>query len=462
MKHISTLVFALLFFGNNIAISQNELMPQGGARSIPQNEGHCLSQEDRIDIQEMLATNIQQLRTEGRLLADYTRGSHPLFSWPISQVEGFDYNSVWVLTNYLDHNTNFPNQIEDYNCGTKSYDTDNGYNHQGYDIITWPFWWKQMDDNQAQNIAAADGQIIGKMDGAFDRNCSFNPDPWNAVFVQHNDGSVTWYGHMKEGTLTTKDVGDSVSRGEFLGIVGSSGSSTVPHIHFEVYDNGGNLIDPNIGNCNDLNTDTWWEDQKPYTHPTLNAALTHFAPPEFLECPATAITNESNEFELGDTVYFAIYMKDQEPGSSIQHTITRPDGSVFQNFSFVFADYFNISFWYWPFEMDMEGLWTWETSYMGDIVTRQFGVGILGNQDNALAQFRAYPNPTQDEVTIQLGSSHTEISLTITNMLGQIVHQEHFSNTEKISFEIEGNTGIYFATVKTNNGKKETLKIMKQ
>ena len=54
----------------------------------------------------------------------------------------------------------------------------------------------------------------------------------------HADGSVAWYGHMKAGSLTNKAVGQTVSSGEYLGIVGSSGNSTGPHLHFGIRVNG--------------------------------------------------------------------------------------------------------------------------------------------------------------------------------------------------------------------------------
>ena len=156
---------------------------------------------------------------------------------------------MWSISNYVDHNSAYPNQLQDYNCGTKTYDTSSGYNHQGIDIFTWPFTWKMVDDNSVEIIAAAPGQIIAKGDGQFDRSCGFNNNPWNAVYVRHGDGSVAWYGHMKNGSLTTKNVGDFVNLGEYLGIVGSSGNSTGPHLHFEVYQNDTytNLIDPYTG-----------------------------------------------------------------------------------------------------------------------------------------------------------------------------------------------------------------------
>lgn len=58
--------------------------------------------------------------------------------------------------------------------------------------------------------------------------------------VEHNvNGDIvrTLYGHMEYGSLTV-GVGDTVSRGQVLGTVGSTGLSTGPHLHFEVSVNG--------------------------------------------------------------------------------------------------------------------------------------------------------------------------------------------------------------------------------
>ncbi len=54
----------------------------------------------------------------------------------------------------------------------------------------------------------------------------------NMVIIQHPNNTKTLYSHMtKLGTKT----GASVSRGEIIGYVGSTGRSTGPHLHFEVF-----------------------------------------------------------------------------------------------------------------------------------------------------------------------------------------------------------------------------------
>ena len=53
----------------------------------------------------------------------------------------------------------------------------------------------------------------------------------NTVVIEHGSGIKTWYYHMSELTVTE---GQMVERGETIGLVGSTGFSTGPHLHFAV------------------------------------------------------------------------------------------------------------------------------------------------------------------------------------------------------------------------------------
>ena len=62
----------------------------------------------------------------------------------------------------------------------------------------------------------------------------------NYVIINHGNGYQTLYGHMSK-ILARK--GQSVSQGTRIGLVGSTGYSTGPHLHLTVYKNG-RLVDP--------------------------------------------------------------------------------------------------------------------------------------------------------------------------------------------------------------------------
>ncbi|WP_224983067.1 M23 family metallopeptidase [Geomonas agri] len=60
----------------------------------------------------------------------------------------------------------------------------------------------------------------------------------NLVTIQHADGMVSMYGHNSE--LDVK-VGDQVEAGQTVALSGSTGRSTGPHVHFELWKNGVNV-----------------------------------------------------------------------------------------------------------------------------------------------------------------------------------------------------------------------------
>ena len=57
------------------------------------------------------------------------------------------------------------------------------------------------------------------------------------VVINHHDGTMTLYAHMLSGSRTVEE-GQSVSQGQVIGTVGSTGNSSGPHLHFEVIKNG--------------------------------------------------------------------------------------------------------------------------------------------------------------------------------------------------------------------------------
>ena len=57
----------------------------------------------------------------------------------------------------------------------------------------------------------------------------------NYVVVSHGSGNTTLYAHMSSRKVS---VGQYVNQGDVLGITGSTGNSTGPHLHFEITENG--------------------------------------------------------------------------------------------------------------------------------------------------------------------------------------------------------------------------------
>ncbi|HLG39184.1 MAG TPA: M23 family metallopeptidase [Chitinophagaceae bacterium] len=65
----------------------------------------------------------------------------------------------------------------------------------------------------------------------------------NYVSIQHSDGSVAHYWHLKKDGVIV-NVGDTVKTGQWIGLSGNTGYSATAHLHFEVqgYDAWGNYM----------------------------------------------------------------------------------------------------------------------------------------------------------------------------------------------------------------------------
>lgn len=90
------------------------------------------------------------------------------------------------------------------------------------------------------DIAAYAGSTIGSAAAGTVAIAEYSSSYGYYVVVYHYDGNSTLYAHMSSMAVS---VGQTVSRGQTLGYVGSTGWSTGPHLHFEVRVNG-SCVDP--------------------------------------------------------------------------------------------------------------------------------------------------------------------------------------------------------------------------
>ncbi len=105
--------------------------------------------------------------------------------------------------------------------------------HSGIDAMIRSFEEQGPDASEEGTpvFAALDGVVIFASDFAPDRNTSC-AGAANAVVLMHTGGRRTYYWHLKRGSLR-HSPGDVVRAGAQIGLVGSSGCSAWPHLHFE-------------------------------------------------------------------------------------------------------------------------------------------------------------------------------------------------------------------------------------
>ena len=90
------------------------------------------------------------------------------------------------------------------------------------------------------DIPASSGTSILAAKSGVVTTSTYNNSYGNYVVVSHSDGTSTLYAHMVRRNCSK---GDTVSQGQVIGYVGTTGSSTGNHLHFEVRVNG-SRVDP--------------------------------------------------------------------------------------------------------------------------------------------------------------------------------------------------------------------------
>ena len=101
----------------------------------------------------------------------------------------------------------------------------------GGGIVTSRFGIRARDNHKGLDLAAKSGTPIHVAEDGIVTYAGEYYGYGNLVKVQHAAGYETYYGHCSGFNC---NVGDSVSQGDVIAYVGSTGISTGPHVHFEV------------------------------------------------------------------------------------------------------------------------------------------------------------------------------------------------------------------------------------
>lgn len=208
----------------------------------------------------------------------------------------------------------------DYQCGDKGVD-----GHQGTDILIPNFG--AMDDGVAV-VAAAAGTVTFARDGLPDRNTALleNNGPGNWIELGHGGGFATRYFHLRRGSLAVTE-GDVVEAGQTIGLVGSSGRSNWPHLHFELR-TGSAAQEPWAGECGAARS--FWIEQLPYQDEfrLIDGGLTDLDSPTYarlLERPDDVTTVTAGQ----DHLVFWVSLHNP-PGALARFQLVDPHGDVAQ------------------------------------------------------------------------------------------------------------------------------------
>lgn len=143
------------------------------------------------------------------------------------------------IQNFYDHDSG--PSYADYHCGSLTYDGHKGTDIRLPDLVTM--------SAGVVILAASDGKVRAVRDGMDDisiRKISKisiqNREAGNSVLIDNGNGWSTLYAHMRKGSVSVIP-GQTVKLGQRLGLVGLSGNTEFPHLHFEIRHNG-KAIDP--------------------------------------------------------------------------------------------------------------------------------------------------------------------------------------------------------------------------
>jgi murein DD-endopeptidase MepM/ murein hydrolase activator NlpD len=102
----------------------------------------------------------------------------------------------------------------------------------GY-ILSQNYWW----GHRGLDMAIQSGTPIRASDNGYVQYSGWSTVGYGyLVVINHNNGFTTWYAHMVGQPYV--QLGQPVARGQVIGLVGSTGRSTGPHLHFEIRRNG--------------------------------------------------------------------------------------------------------------------------------------------------------------------------------------------------------------------------------
>jgi hypothetical protein len=95
----------------------------------------------------------------------------------------------------------------------------NPFNGRGYEF----HGGIDIDGNKGDTVMAPANGIVSK--------AGWHGGYGNLIEIDHGNGLTTRYGHLSQGNVR---IGDTVQRGQLIGLIGSTGRSTGPHLHYEL------------------------------------------------------------------------------------------------------------------------------------------------------------------------------------------------------------------------------------
>jgi len=335
--------------------------------STGQSPVQCILPEERKNLESGIANwSVNNLAA--------SQPSQPLAYEFIPQA-GTLWRDLFV-TNFVDLD---PGQgFRDWDCTGHTYD-----GHRGHDIDILSF---QEQDIGTPVFAALDGRVCQLNDGEFDKVTTPAGALGNYVAICHGNitGYWTTYWHLKKGSVSVS-LNQQVVAGQQIGMTGSSGQSTGPHLHFETVFNQ-IVHEPSSGPCRP-GTSTW-NNQIPIRRELYvrdfsfsTEAYDKFLPPPHDDAPRVGTFVAGNR-----TIYYRLMLGNQQANTTWRVRFVRPDGSVARDSSGAFpsnGNFFRRNGWWFGSTLDLNQNGNWRLIFDIDdqtIVNAPFNVVASAEQ----------------------------------------------------------------------------------
>lgn len=362
--------------------------PPGGAvtlRPIPLRDG--LSPEQAAELERAIAAY-----EAGRGARPRSTGALPYPFFPQA-------GNLWQdlpVPNYVDLDAT--QGLLDWDCGK--------YTYNGHDAIDTTIVSFKAQAIGVPVFAALDGVVAEAHDGEDDMTVApVGGERANFVILDHGHSQYSQYFHFKKGSIAVSK-GETVAAGQPIGLTGSSGFSTWPHLHFASRFNG-RVYEPHAGACRAGISD--WVEQVPLRRDSYIVDLC-FSESGFDGDQALPWDNVDHTGTLlaGDrTLHLQFEGANLPAGAALRFRLLRPDGSTAMDYPWTsvwpFISFYASSFEY-EVSLDAAGPWRLLCDVDGrTVIDAPFTVvaslsEIVNHPPNAVAPVLDPPSPSAGEV----------------------------------------------------------------
>jgi murein DD-endopeptidase MepM/ murein hydrolase activator NlpD len=240
--------------------------------------------------------------------------ARPFLVYPIAGTVGGDLHVPYFVD--LDPFS----ALRDFDCGERTF-----AGHTGHDAYLRSF---REQDIGVPVFAPLDGVVAEIHDGEPDHNTDDDPDSAsNLIVIDHGDGQKTMFTHLRKGSITVQ-AGQVVTAGTQIALVGSSGQSVAPHLHFETQ-LGGRPFEPMSGPCRAGDSAFRRQPAAANAPVVLGAALSDRSFDDFRPAPWDDAPRRATFAKGANRLWFRTELGNVPAGTTYEIRVVPPAGNAF-------------------------------------------------------------------------------------------------------------------------------------